>query len=420
VISKRRRLRATHLVLGLACAIYFITYMDRVNLATAAHYVAEEFHLSKTQLGLVFSAYSYPYAALQPFGGMLADRFGARLTFGVFGSLFAAATVLTGLISGFAPLLAVRALVGLGEGPSLAVATRAIADWLPASQWSFAQGLTHAFSRVANAATAPMVAGLIVLSGWRGAFVAVGAITILWVALWVWYYRDDPRDHAGITPAELSVLAPSSRKRMPSGFYVRLLRRMAPVVATDFCYGWTLFVVLNWLPSFFRGAFHFDLSLSTAFTAGTFVAGIGGDILGGVLSASLLRRTGDLRIARRNLIAAALFASAVCYTPVLLTHAVPVVTASIVLGFFCMELAIAPLWSVPMDITPEHAGAASGMMNFGAALAGIASPWAFGWIVDRTGDWNLPFAATVALMLAGSGLAFLMRPERRFDAGAVP
>jgi MFS family permease len=320
---------------------------------------------------------------------MLADRFGARLTFGVFGSLFAAATVLTGLISGFAPLLAVRALVGLGEGPSLAVATRAIADWLPASQWSFAQGLTHAFSRVANAATAPMVAGLIVLSGWRGAFVTVGAITILWVALWVWYYRDDPKDHAGITPAELSVLAPSSRKRMPSGFYLRLLRRMAPVVATDFCYGWTLFVVLNWLPSFFRGAFHFDLSLSTAFTAGTFVAGIGGDILGGVISASLLRRTGDLRIARRNLIAAALFASA-------------------------------PLWSVPMDITPEHAGAASGMMNFGAALAGIASPWAFGWIVDRTGDWNLPFAATVALMLAGSGLAFLMRPERRFDAGAVP
>jgi MFS family permease len=195
---------------------------------------------------------------------------------------------------------------------------------------------------------------------------------------------------------------------------------MAPVIATDFCYGWTLFVVLNWLPSFFRGAFHFDLSRSTEFTTGTFLAGIGGDLLGGIISARLLRRTGSLRIARRNLIAASLFASAVCYTPVLLTHDVAIVTASIVLGFFCMEFAIAPLWAVPMDITPEHAGAASGMMNLGAAAAGIISPWAFGWIVDATGDWTLPFAATVVLMLAGSGLAFLIQPERRFEPAAMP
>jgi MFS family permease len=407
------------MVLALACAIYFITYMDRVNLATAAPYVAGEFHLSKTQLGWVFSAYSYPYAVLQPIGGILADRLGARLTFGLFGCVFAGATLLTGLASGFVSLLAIRGLVGLGEGPSLAVATRAIADWLPPSRWSFAQGLTHAFSRVANAATAPLVAGLIVVSGWRGAFVAVGGMTVVWVVLWIWYYRDDPRDHAGITQAELSVLKPAAHERLPRASFLRLLRRMAPVIATDFCYGWTLFVVLNWLPSFFRGAFHFDLSGSTAFTTGTFIAGIGGDILGGVISARSLRRTGDLRIARRNLIAAAMFASAVCYTPILLTHDVPVVTASIVLGFFCMELAIAPLWSVPMDITPEHAGAASGMMNFGAAAAGIISPWAFGRIVDATGDWNLPFALTVALMLIGSGLAFLIKPERRFEAGAA-
>ncbi len=404
------------MVLALACAIYFITYMDRVNLATAAPYVAGEFHLSKTQLGLVFSAYSYPYAALQPLGGILADRLGARLTFGLFGSVFAAATLLTGLANGFIPLLVIRGLVGFGEGPSLAVATRAIADWLPPSRWSFAQGLTHAFSRVANAATAPLVAGLIVVSGWRGAFVAVGIITVVWVVLWVWYYRDDPADHPGITPAELSALKPAARERLSRASFLRLLQRMAPVIATDFCYGWTLFVVLNWLPSFFRGAFHFDLSRSTAFTTGTFVAGIGGDILGGVISAQLLRRTGNLRIARTNLIAAAMLASAICYLPVLLTHAVPIVTAAIVLGFFFMELAIAPLWSVPMDITPEHAGAASGMMNFGAAAAGIVSPWAFGRIVDATGDWNLPFALTVALMLIGSALAFLIKPDRRFEA----
>ena len=152
---------------------------------------------------------------------------------------------------------------------------------------------------------------------------------------------------------------------------------------------------------------------------GTFIAGIMGDILGGVLSARLLAKTGDLRRARRDVIACALTASALCYSPILLTHNVTVVTAAVVLGFFCMELAIAPLWSVPMDITPEHAGAASGMMNFGAAAAGIISPWAFGAIVDRTGDWNLPFALTVLLLLMGAGFAFLMRPERPFAPGTA-
>ena len=208
-----------------------------------------------------------------------------------------------------------------------------------------------------------------------------------------------------------------ARPRVP---FLRLLRRMLPVIATDFCYGWTLFVVLNWLLSFFRCAFHFDLSRSTAFTTGTFLAGIAGDVLGGLLSASLLRRTGSLLRARRDLIACALVASATCYACILLTHNVAVVTAGVVLGFFFMELAIAPLWSVPMDITPEHAGTASGMMNFGAAAAGIVSPLAFGWIVDRTGDWNLPFALTVLLLLLGAGAAFLMHPERRFGQETSP
>jgi MFS family permease len=345
---------------------------------------------------------------------LLADRIGPRLTFGVFGALFAAGTVLTGFVGGMPSLIAARALVGFGEGPSLAVATRAIADWLPRARWSFAQGLTHAFSRVANAVTAPLVAGMIVLCGWRGAFIGVGVLTVFWVALWVWYYRDDPRTHPAITPGEVALLDGAPRAERPLVPVLRLVRRMVPVIITDFCYGWTLFVVLNWLPSFFRGAFHFDLASSTAFTMGTFIAGIAGDILGGVLSARLLARTGDLRRARRDLIACALTASAICYSPILLSHDVTVVTAAVVLGFFCMELAIAPLWSVPMDITPEHAGAASGMMNFGAAAAGIVSPWAFGAIVDRTGDWNLPFGLTVLLLLLGAGSAFFMRPERRF------
>jgi MFS family permease len=414
--TRWRSLASTrHIVLLLICSIYFIVYMDRVNLATAAGNVRDELGLSNTQLGLVFSAYAYPYAALQLFGGGLADRLGPRLTLGVFGSIFALATVFTGLVGGLASLIVVRAFVGLGEGPALAAATRAIADWMPKERWSFAQGLTHAFSRIGNAVTAPFVAFLIVAINWRGAFFVIGALSLAWVALWVWYFRDDPRRHSGSTEAELAELVPRPVNR-PQVPYRRLFRRMLPVILVDFCYGWTLFVVLNWLPSFFRGAFGLDLGRSALFTAGIFLGGILGDTLGGILSDRILVRTGSVVRARRDLIAGGLIASAICFSPILLSHDFAIVTGALVLGFFCMELVIAPLWSVPMDITPEFSGTASGFMNFGAASAGIISPWAFGWIVDLTGNWNLPFAFTVGLMLCGAFGTRFMHPERPFSA----
>jgi MFS family permease len=84
-------------------------------------------------------------------------------------------------------------------------------------------------------------------------------------------------------------------------------------------------------------------------------------------------------------------------------------------GFFFLEIVIGPIWSVPMDIAPQYAGTASGLMNTGSAVAAIVSPLAFGAIVDLTGNWILPFVGSVALLLIGAALAFTMHPERRFE-----
>src|SRR6202000_2591153 len=92
-----RRLRVTHVVLGLLCLMYFITYLDRVNVSTAAAGFAADFHLTKTQIGLVFSAFAYPYLAFQIWGGWIGDRYGARRTLIACGTVWAAATVLTGM-----------------------------------------------------------------------------------------------------------------------------------------------------------------------------------------------------------------------------------------------------------------------------------------------------------------------------------
>jgi MFS family permease len=68
-----------------------------------------------------------------------------------------------------------------------------------------------------------------------------------------------------------------------------------------------------------------------------------------------------------------------------------------------------------MDIAPKYSGSASGMMNFGFGTAGIISPLVFGYLVDRTGSWTLPFAASVGLLLLGAALAFRMHPDKPFE-----
>ena len=192
-----RRLRPTNIVLGLLCLMYLITYVDRVNIATAADAIRRELQLSNTQLGFLQSAFGYPYLLFQIFGGWVGDRFGPRRTLFLCGVVWAAATILTGLAGGLTTLFLCRLLVGVGEGATFPVATRAMQNWTPLGRRGFAQGITHAFARLGNAVTPPIVAWLIALVAWRGSFITLGCMSLLWVAAWFLYFRDNPSDHPG-------------------------------------------------------------------------------------------------------------------------------------------------------------------------------------------------------------------------------
>jgi MFS family permease len=106
--------------------------------------------------------------------------------------IWATATILTGLAGGVASLVAMRLLLGVGEGATFPVATRAMQTWTAFERRGFAQGITHAFARFGNAVTPPLVAWLMALTTWRGAFVALGCCSLVWVIAWLWYFRDNP------------------------------------------------------------------------------------------------------------------------------------------------------------------------------------------------------------------------------------
>jgi MFS family permease len=410
--------RATTRVLFLLCAMYFITYVDRVNVSTAASQFGAELHLSHTQVGFVFSAFAYPYLVFQIIGGWVGDRFGPRRTLTVCAIIWAGATIMTGLAGGFVSLIVARLLLGLGEGATFPTATRAMSNWMPADQRGFAQGTTHAASRIGNAVAPPLIVWLMVATSWRGAFIVTGIFSFLWAVVWILYFRDNPRDHRGITESECATLDSYSgvKQRTPVPWGA-LLGRMAPVTAVYFCYGWVLWLFLGWIPQYFLHNYHMQLGKSALFASGVFFAGVLGDWLGGSVTDRILRRSKNLRMARNVMVGVCMLLTLLSLAPIMLVSNISITLAALCLsgGFFFNEMTIGPMWAVPMDIAPKHAGTASGIMNSGSALAAIISPVVGGWLIDRTGNWNLPFIVSMVLMAAGIVLSFTMRPDRKLE-----
>jgi len=243
-------LRPTGVVLALLCLMYFITYLDRTNVSTAAAGFGRDFHLNSTRIGLVFSAFAYPYLIFQVIGGWVSDRFGTRPTLIVCGLIWAAATALSGLATGLVSLLAARLLLGLGEGATFPASTAAMARWVPKARRGFAQGITHAAARIGNASAPIVIVAVMAAKGWRMAFFACAALSFAWVLLWMLTFTERPQDHPRITAEELSVLPPPNVAR-PLVPWARLARRMAAVVIVYFCYGWNLWLFLTWIPQYF-------------------------------------------------------------------------------------------------------------------------------------------------------------------------
>ena len=406
------------IVLALLCAMYFLFFLNRTNLAIAGPAIQRELGLSNTDLGLAFAAFGIPYALLQPFGGAVGDKFGPRRTLVLCTLIVCVATGWIGAAGGIISLILARLLLGIGEGAGFPTATRAMTAWTPKGRWGFAQGITHTFSRVGNAATSLIIASLIGVFAWRWAFFLLVPITLAWAIVWFWYFRDDPATHSSITPDVLVELTPRGRKTAGSAIpWLALARRMAPVTVVDFCYGWFLVVFQTWIPNYFVQNYGLNLGKTALFSTAVLFAGVIGDTVGGLLTDAILHRSGNILLARRGVIVPGFLGACLFMIPVVFTANLAVATICLSLAFFFAELIVAPIWALSMDIAPNYAGTASGMMNFGFGLASIMSPIFFGYTIEHTRNWTVAFSVSIAILLLGALLACFLRPDKPFRMG---
>jgi MFS family permease len=405
--------RATRNFIIILCVMHVMLFVDRVNLAAAAETIKSDLGLTNIQLGIAFSAFNYAYAPFQLVGGWISDRFGSRRTLAVCALAWAVTTMATGAVGGLVTLFAVRFCLGMGEGATLPSATRALTKWTAEAARGFGMGITHAAGRIGAGVTAPIVAFLLTVMSWRMIFVLLGLVSIAWSVVWLWYFRDEPSDHPGMSAAELDALSTGVQTARISGPvpWRRLVPRMVPSMITYFCMGWTGWLYVTWMPSLFSKNYGVDMKKSAMFYAATFLCAMVAELVGGATSDYLLVRTGRKSVARSLLITFCLLLALSALIPAILVHELIPGVISFTLALFFLDVAITPMWIAATDIAPDYAGSASALMNAAGAVAGILSPVAFGWILDLSGSWTLPFAVSMVLMLVGSVTAFWIRPD---------
>src|SRR5258708_20199141 len=182
-----------------------ITYMDGVVISFGVPCIQKEVGLSIVTMGWILSSFQWAYALFQIPGGWLGDRIGPRRAMTLIVSWWSLFTCFTVFAWSAGSMALIRFLFGMGEAGAFPIATRSLSRWLLPTERGFAQGVTHAGSRLGGALTPWLVVKIMTRYGWRTAFMSFGVLGLLWAAVWFWYYRDTPAEHSSINKAELDL-----------------------------------------------------------------------------------------------------------------------------------------------------------------------------------------------------------------------
>jgi sugar phosphate permease len=419
-------------VLGLTVIAYMITYMDRQILAVARPVIRDELGISLVMMGWITFGFRISYALFQIPGGWLGDRIGARRALALIVTWWSAFTAFTALAWNAVSMLAIQVLFGFGEAGAFPVATRSLSRWMRPTERGFAQGVTHAGSRLGSALTPTILLGFTLLGisfrglipayGWRMAFVLFGVAGAVWAAVWFLYYRDTPEEHRGVNAAERELIG-SGRKRSDHVPWREILSHgnLWILAVMYFCYNFNLNVYQDWFPTYLHDSRGLTLAKMGVYASLPLLAGVLGDLAGGWCSDAVLRATGKVNLARRWVAIAGFLLSGAATIPAVLTHDARVSVALYCVAFFALEWTVGISWAIPLDIGGDFAGSVSAVMNTLGNVGGALSAIVVTNLATRFG-WNVPFYTTSTLCLLAV-LLFLKidatRKIARSAAGAV-
>ena len=422
-----KRSRARYGVVGFCFALAMVTYIDRACIGVLAGPIRADLGLSMTQMGYVFSAFTFAYAIFEIPSAWWGEKIGARRVLARIVAWWSAFTMLTSAATGFVSLWLIRFLFGAGEAGAWPNATRVFSRWIPVTERGRVQGIFFAGAHLAAGLTPPLVLFLLQFVGWRSLFLIFGLLGFIWALAWLRWFRDLPSDHPGVNEAELNHIQSgltaesSGHAATVNGAMMRSLLNnpniwLLSVVAFANSYGF--YFVITWLPTFL-GTLGFSNTQLALYSGLPMLFAVPADLLGGVTTDYLARRLG-LRLGRALVgglayaVAAGAMFAATQYTGNPHLAAILLATAGGASMF-----ALAASWASCMEIGTAQSGLASATMNTIGQVGAMLSPIVLAWLVERSGAagrWELPLQIIASLYLVSALCWLFINPRNRSSA----
>ena len=375
--------------LVLLAIAFVINYVDRGNVSIAGPLLQTEFRLSPLQLGILFAAFFTSYTAMQFVIGWLVDRFDVNRILAAGFLLWSLATATTGLVRGFALLLAMRLILGIGESVALPAGSKILAQHLPEHYRGFASGALMSALRCGNAVGTFGGGFLMAKYGWRPVFVGVGLVSLLWLPAWAkWMPRE-------------GVISPHSLDAGPGFAAIMRHRSFWGTCIGHFSCNYLFYFMITWLPSYLVLERHLSMTTMTRIAGVYYSVDAVSAIACGWLQDLYIGKGYTTTLVRKSGMAIGFSMAAVAvagcavagpnaYIPWLMAAGVGCGMTSPGVLTFCQTLA-------GSHAVGKWYGAQNGFANF----AGVIGPALTGFVVERTGNFLMAFAITSALCVVG-------------------
>jgi MFS family permease len=404
--------RARYKLLRFTFALSIITYVDRVCISTAAGSISNELHLNSAQMGWVFSAFTLAYAIFEIPSGRLGDVLGPRKVLTRIVLWWSFFTMATGLVWSYVSLLTARFLFGAGEAGAFPNMSRSLSHWFPERERGTAHGVMFMGSRLGGAVTPLLVTPILAFAGWRTSFWIFGTLGIGWCVFWRRWFRDDPGLHPDVNPSELVLIresrASSHNAELPLRHLLQL--QLLWISLMYFCYGYSLYFYLTWLPTYLQQVRGFSPSETSVVHTFVLLTAAAASIFGGRLTDILVKRYG-LRIGR-SIGAIALPASGIALAGAALTSNNIGAAMLLAVAAGAGDLCLSTCWAICHDVGGDAAGTVTGCMNTFANIGGSLSPLVIGYTVKWWGSWSTPLLIAAGISVLGGLLTLPIDPRK--------
>lgn len=366
--------RSSHLrwlMISLVFLATAINYLDRQTLSVVAPVLMSRFHMSAEDYSRVIFGFMLAYTVMNAVSGPLIDRLGTRIGYALTTAWWSIAAMLHALATGVWSLAIYRFLLGMGEAGNWPGGVKVVTEWFHVKERAFASGIFNSGSAVGAIVAPPLIVWIVLKQGWRYAFVAVGAIGLLWVIAWLFIYRT-PED---IEPEE-------DKSHVPVWHVFR----------TRFVWSFTLakvfldpvwYFYIFWFPEYLKVARHFSLESIGEYAWIPFAVAGAGNLLGGWMVRILLGCSISVTRSRKT---------AVTFFALLMAAAIPaalVRSPAVAIGLVSVAMlgytgVTANMLAFPADVFPRSLVATIwGLASMGSGFGGMVFALGTGWVVDH-------------------------------------